>query len=370
MNEERQNHEFWEAVLQNQVLAVQNILVGSPHLASKNQTPDSLESNGFPLVQACKNGSLEMVKVLIENGADPNAEPQRNDRLVFGMPLIHACEQSRPDIIEYLLDHGASVNAYPNCDKPFVTRIYDLAVTSGAQGNMVIQSFAFLSTDERNAYRLSDESGVDVNAMLFQKVLDLGGRPPIISMIRNREYVAIELLLRRDPDGTAPPGDWLGKTNFEAAVYGAAWHGDIEAMELCFDVCGSRHTVYAAAFCIHCAIKSHNRDGGFIEYRKIIEMNLNFLKTYGNDLRQLDGFDWFHPLISLSTSFFNSNNYGHRCSTPNTIDNQLELAELFVQHGFDVNQRLDDPTMTPLSAATTYGHERYAEFLRTNGARD
>jgi len=58
-----------------------------------------------PLINACEKGHYHKVKLLIEKGADINAEDQ-----LYKTPLLNACQQGNLDIIKYLVENGASVN--------------------------------------------------------------------------------------------------------------------------------------------------------------------------------------------------------------------------------------------------------------------
>ena len=57
------------------------------------------------LLQACKNGDLEMVKNLVANGVNVN-ERIKN----MGTPLFVALECSNLEIAKYLLEHEADIN--------------------------------------------------------------------------------------------------------------------------------------------------------------------------------------------------------------------------------------------------------------------
>ena len=56
---------------------------------------------------ASKNGHLEVVKVLIQNGADLNGG-------LGGLALIKASETGRVNVVKYLIQSGADVNAKNN----------------------------------------------------------------------------------------------------------------------------------------------------------------------------------------------------------------------------------------------------------------
>ena len=59
-----------------------------------------------PLHLAVGSGNLDMVKFLVEKGADINAK--RADQ---GTPLHWACSAGFTECVMYLIEHGASINA-------------------------------------------------------------------------------------------------------------------------------------------------------------------------------------------------------------------------------------------------------------------
>ena len=67
------------------------------------------ESNATPLIQACKKGNFEIVKILVENGADVNQEETK----MHSTPLVCALKANREDmrfeIAYYLMENGAVV---------------------------------------------------------------------------------------------------------------------------------------------------------------------------------------------------------------------------------------------------------------------
>jgi len=64
-----------------------------------------------PLKTAVASGNLEMVKVLIKSGADPNFRPN-----LAISPLGQAIKLSHAPLVRYLLDHGAIVSAAVSSD--------------------------------------------------------------------------------------------------------------------------------------------------------------------------------------------------------------------------------------------------------------
>ena len=61
-----------------------------------------------PLMYASESGRLDIVKYLVENGADVNAKSF--NKRARGTALIYASSNNRVDVMNYLLDHGANIN--------------------------------------------------------------------------------------------------------------------------------------------------------------------------------------------------------------------------------------------------------------------
>ncbi|MBN1598075.1 MAG: ankyrin repeat domain-containing protein [Bacteroidales bacterium] len=61
-----------------------------------------------PLMYAAEGGSIEVVKYLVEKGADVNAESGSKGR---GTALIYAAAANRFEVVKYLLENGADINA-------------------------------------------------------------------------------------------------------------------------------------------------------------------------------------------------------------------------------------------------------------------
>lgn len=118
-----------------------------------------------PIVQATVNGSLEIVRLLIEHGADPNLA-QKNGEYA----LLDAANRGYVEIAEYLLDHGAD----PNLDTGIGTAL----------------AFA----DNAAIMRILLEHGADPN------IPDGDGDLPIIGSIDTRRMDEIELLIAYGTD--------------------------------------------------------------------------------------------------------------------------------------------------------------------------
>jgi len=60
-----------------------------------------------PLMWAAGSGGLEMVKYLVENGAEVNAVSGKQGR---GTPMIYAAAANQIEVVKYLLENDADIN--------------------------------------------------------------------------------------------------------------------------------------------------------------------------------------------------------------------------------------------------------------------
>ena len=81
-----------------------------------------------PLMYAAEAGGIEMVKYLVEHGADVNAESGNKGR---GTPLIYAAAGNQIEVVMYLLENNADINGVTKSQNE-TALIW--AVASGATG--------------------------------------------------------------------------------------------------------------------------------------------------------------------------------------------------------------------------------------------
>ena len=91
-----------QAVKDNDLQAVQNLLADG---ADVNARDTDSKGNGTILGLAAYNGYTEIVKLLLETGADLGAKTKKG-----ATALIAAAEKSNVEVIKLLLAHGADVN--------------------------------------------------------------------------------------------------------------------------------------------------------------------------------------------------------------------------------------------------------------------
>ncbi len=101
-----------DAIRENDIEKLESILkFANPNCVSDALIPTAMSENEryTPLGEACKVGDFEMVKLLVENGADVNYAPILTDT----SPLGFAAESESIDnlkIVKYLIEKGADVD--------------------------------------------------------------------------------------------------------------------------------------------------------------------------------------------------------------------------------------------------------------------
>ena len=76
-------------------------------------SPNVTTANGTPLVTAAATGNVEMVKFLVEKGADVNSKSKDKGELtpLFAAILGGGKDKDKQETVKFLLDKGADVNA-------------------------------------------------------------------------------------------------------------------------------------------------------------------------------------------------------------------------------------------------------------------
>ena len=364
---------FWKAVGDGDIKTVKACLEGDSSLASMRFPSDRLYflTHGFPLRVAADNGDWDMAQLLLEHGADPDAKRDLEDaralerepeHLELGMPIIAAYNQGNYEMVHMLLDKGASVHAHPYCAHPFASVVCRDATAAGAPTSMVLRSIPDLDEEDKKKIAPVPDDAPEV-VKLYDRILSLGGIPDHGAIAQAGDYETVELLLKKHAAGASI--DHWGDTVHTALLYGSAWRGNAQTVEMCMTICANRHTTYMAQHCIRNAITSHNRPGTFDEYYRVIELNLDYLKAH----EAFDKHDMFTPLQCLVDGYIKEETYGP-CPEPPTVEQKLRLAKLCLDKGVDVNHVT--PTYckyTALDLAILHGHKEYAEFLRANGGR-
>jgi ankyrin repeat protein len=126
--------DIWTAASVGNIERVRELLDGDPSLV--NRAAD--DRSGTPLVRAAERGHLEVARLLLERGADPNVPEEGN--APHGRALYAAVYNKHVDVARMLLEHGADPNqeVESSADAPSIAimnsdaRMIELLASHGA----------------------------------------------------------------------------------------------------------------------------------------------------------------------------------------------------------------------------------------------
>ncbi|MGI9240060.1 MAG: ankyrin repeat domain-containing protein, partial [Verrucomicrobiales bacterium] len=301
-----QDYNLWIAAALGDLDRAKKILAEDPSQLDFDFHPSSIHSSGMPIVMAASGGKLEMVRLLIEQGADVNGQLPGREFADKGLGLLHALTNGHIDIVHLLLDHGADVDAWVDSNYDFKYRVKET-------GDQDLMERVF--TEEELAEAPKSPS---FTAWTGEIVGDIRKLPP------------------------RAPKDALGVIN--AAL-----------------VSHNRHHPYANYKEIITVMLEQGADQN-------AAMNPTPEQIEEAPNRRYWHREWGTPLHWLSTAYLNKANYSPNPDIP-TRDELVDLAGLFVTHGADLEARHPISNHTPLSSAVEKGIAEYVDFLLENGAQ-
>lgn len=183
---------------------------------------------GSPLIGAAREGYIDVVRVLLDKGADPN-RTVRGD----GSPLIVATDEGHIDVVTLLLDRGANPNTGVKGDGNALiaaaargrTEILNLLLDRGADPNAGVEGdgnalIAAAARGRTEIVKLLLDRGADSNA-----AVEGDGNALIAAAANGRTEVVTLLLDRGATIDQIVPGD-------ENALIAASGNGHLEVVKL------------------------------------------------------------------------------------------------------------------------------------------
>ena len=295
-----------------------NIEAVKQHLAAGADVNAKDENGWTPLNSAAVKGRNQIVKLLIEKGADLNA----------GTPLIFAATDGHMEVVELLIANGADVNAKTN-DQLGGTALHmtsnlghkkavELLVAAGADVNAKMlhgMTPLHFATNNKGIAKFLIDKGADVNAKLNDGPHN-GSTPLDFANVPNRGDPEIAAFLRKHG----------GKTGAELKA----------AEPVAEPVKPESPTVKAPDISIHDAAYDGNIEA--VKQHLAAGADVNAKEEYG-----------VTPLHRVAYE-------GHK-----------EIAELLIAKGADVDAK-DKQGWTPLHFAAQFGHKEVVELLIAKGA--
>jgi len=168
----KKNRALFEAVKEADVEKVKLLIAEGANVDTKRRDittkEDEKNSDDTPLYYAVDSNNMDLVRLLVEAGADVNAGSWP--------PLFGAVDKNNTAIAEYLIDHGANINLYP--------------LGGSLEGWGPLQETAVISNSIEMAKLLIAKGG-DINSEIY---------PALNSAIYEKRKDLAELLIQRGAD--------------------------------------------------------------------------------------------------------------------------------------------------------------------------
>lgn len=259
--------DVWMAAVNGDVNRVRELIDADPSLVNRTNDYNSYYAGcGSPLQNAAGAGHLDIVKLLLDRGADPNLPDETIAPL--GRALYAAVYNGHYEIAKLLLEHGANPDGpvESSADAVWIAirsgdrRTLELLASHGATWQIPIELNGALTYDDiaatgirRSIRVLASFGDVATAAPLFEADASLADDPDALTAAANNAHEEfVQLMLRFSPDlakrvlvskpreiaellfdrGMNPDRPtWMGRT----PLHHFAEKGDIESAKLFLD---------------------------------------------------------------------------------------------------------------------------------------
>lgn len=180
--------------------------------------------NPTPLIQACRNTDVTMVKMLVEAGADVN----KQDNFTHTTPLTTALrknDEASLDIAMYLIENGADISGKLDSDSP-LSAMARFVYSNQTEMEKWYQLLIYLVENGSNAYYhyMKDDGSPQINALeeaarysklemvqclISNNIVDIdalgvANRTALYSAVINEDEDMVRLLLENGADMNIP----------------------------------------------------------------------------------------------------------------------------------------------------------------------
>lgn len=336
----QKNRALFEAVKKGDIEQVKSLIIDGADIDAKwddtctkeeRKNAQARDIDETPLCYAANTNNLEIVKFLVEAGADVNEG--------YFTPLVLAVENNNMEITKYLIDHGADIN--PQRDwGPLQAAVYNNE-SNIEMVRFLLDKGSDINISGRRNYpplRLAIVSDLrDIVELLIQRGADLNiknpsGSTPLHAAIIKEKTEYVQLLLEAGADINAEDDSGL------TALYIAAQKGYNNIVELLLskgaDINARNHSGLTA---LH--ISGQNGDSNAVELllKKVADINVKDTQ---------DGYTALHLAVKFG---------------------KMDMIKLLIDKGADINAK-DKNGRTPLHLAAKSADAGIVELLLNKDA--
>lgn len=328
-------YDIWAASALGDAQGVKQMLSANPELANFNTQANRYPAGADrPLGVAALGGHLEVVRALLDFGADPDLSIRERKHAESegpesGTPLVFAIAQKHFGVAHLLLDRGARVD-YSSIDSG--PSIVDIALKSG-------------------------------NQSLIDRIVVMGGKPLLGHYVSSKNYLMIRELLDRCPDD--PTHTNSKQTVLHDFLFWGVHACDPNVVTMCLskspklDKSQNTWSVSNLGLLYHTiryAYYTPDRDQRNWEH---CEHVMKQLLNYGLNPNQTAS-DKISALHYLSDE--------HYGTTHVNEDMLVILARLLLEKGADINAIDDKIKATPLAWAARFNRKKLVTLFLQRGA--
>ena len=351
----KNNRELFEAVKKADIEQVRSLIAkgadieakwGDVNTKEEEKKAGAYEADNTPLCYAVDSNNMDLVKLLVEAGADVNAGSWP--------PLCEAVDENNTAIAEYLIDHGANINVYPVEDwgplqeTVVISNSIEMAKLLLARGGDInTKGYPVLNSaiyeQRKDLCEFLIQRGADVNAK------DKWGQTSLYLAIRNDDSDIMNILIA---NGAEVDIKHTRGGMEEAALMYAAMTGRTEVVKLLLEAGADINvkndrdqTALHVPLDIRNSDYQKSRGGRYRLSKDTIKMLLD--KGADVNLKDKDGRTPLHLAAESADG---------------------DIVKLLLDKGARVSEKDDESGFTALHHAARFGNKDAAELLIARGA--